>query len=171
MECNKQYEVQYLGDLPIDNLDNIADYFIAERALVVDEATGNTKHTLVRVPGKKLFPNANMDNIVTLTPNNPSITVPADQVRAVYVANESNSAVMHYAGSDHSADMIAVGMMADYVLVQSTGFINIPEGHGLIIGAQYYVGENGEPVTDSAITGQKLFKPVSSTKLLINMEN
>lgn len=169
MKCNKQYEVQYLGDLPIDNLDNIADYFIAERALVVDEDTGNTKHTLVRVPGKKLFPNANMDNIVTLTPNNPSITVPEGQVRAVYVANESNSAVMHYADENHPADMIAVGMMADYVLVQSTGFINIPEGHGLIIQAQYYVGENGEPVTDSTITGQKLFKPVSSTKLLINM--
>lgn len=170
MECNKQFEVQYLGDLPIDDLDSIADYFIAERAMD-DPATGNTIHTIVRVPGKKLFPNANMDNIITLTPNNPNITVPADQVRAVYVANENNSAVMHYADAEHSADMIAVGMMADYVLVQESGFINIPEGHGLILGAQYYVGNDGEPVTDSTITGQKLFKPISSTKLLINMGN
>lgn len=168
MECKKQYEVQYLGDLPIDNLDDIADYFIAERA-VVDQATGNTLHSIVRVPGKKLFPNANMDNIVTLTPNNPDITVPEDQVRAVYIANENNSAVMHYANAEHAADMIAVGVMADYILVQESGFINIPEGHGLILGAQYYVGNDGEPVTDSTITGQKLFKPVSSTKLLINM--
>ena len=140
MDCNKQYEVQYLGDLPIDNLDDIADFFIAERD-VLDQSTGNTLTTLVRVPGKKLFPNANMDNITTLTPNNPDITVPE----------------------------IAVGMLADYILVQESGFINISEGHGLIIGAQYYVGNNGEPVTDSTITGQKLFKPISTTKLLINM--
>lgn len=168
MDCNKQYEVQYLGDLPIDNLDDIADFFIAERD-VLDQSTGNTLTTLVRVPGKKLFPNANMDNITTLTPNNPDITVPENQVRAVYVANETTGAVMHYADAEHPADMIAVGMLADYILVQESGFINIPEGHGLIFGAQYYVGNNGEPVTDSTITGQKLFKPISTTKLLINM--
>ena len=168
MQCNKKYEVQYLGDLPIDDLDDIADYFLAERD-VLDPATGNTVRSIVRVPGKKLFPNANMDNIVTLTANNPDITVPENQVRAVYVANENNTAVMHYANAEHPATMIAVGTMAEYILVQASGIINIPEGHSLIISAQYYLGENGEPVTDSSITGQKLFIPVSSTKLLINM--
>ena len=168
MECDKQYEVQYVGDLPIDDMDDIADYFIAERDSL-DPATGNKEETFVRVPGKKLFPNANMDNIITLAPNNPDIHVPENQVRAVYVANENNSAVMHYANAEHAADMIAVGELADNILVQCSGFINIPEGHGLIIQAQYYVGNNGEPVTDSTITGQKLFKPVSSTKLRINM--
>ena len=168
MECKKSYEVQYLGDLPIDDLDNIADYFLAERD-VLDPATGNTVRSIVRVPGKKLFPNANMDNIITLTANNHSITVPENQVRAVYVANENNSAVMHYATKEHPATMLAVGTMGDYILAQASGFVNIPEGHGLIISAQYYVGNNGEPVTDSTITGQKLFIPVSSTKLLINM--
>ena len=34
--------------------------------------------------------------------------------------------------------------------------------------SQYYVGENGEPVTD-ATSGKKLFIPVSNTKLMINM--
>ena len=168
MECKKSYEVQYLGDLPVDDLDNIADYFLAERD-VLDPSTGNTVRSIVRVPGKKLFPNANMDNIVTLTANNYSITVPENQVRAVYVANENNSAVMHYATEEHPATMLAVGTMGDYILAQASGFVNIPEGHGLIISAQYYVGNNGEPVTDSTITGQKLFIPVSSTKLLINM--
>lgn len=168
MECKKSYEVQYLGDLPVDDLDNIADYFLAERD-VLDPSTGNPVRSIVRVPGKKLFPNANMDNIVTLTANNPSITVPENQVRAVYVANENNSAIMHYATTEHPATMLAVGTMADYILAQASGFVNIPEGHGLIIGAQYYVGNDGEPVTDSAVTGQKLFIPVSSTKLLINM--
>lgn len=168
MKCDKSYEVQYLGDLQIDDLDDIADYFLAERD-ILNPATGNTVRSIVRVPGKKLFPNANMANIVTLTPNNPNITVPENQVRAVYVANENNSAVMHYASEAHPATMIAVGSMGEYILAQANGFINIPEGHSLIISAQYYVGNNGEPVTDSSITGQKLFIPVSATKLLINM--
>lgn len=168
MKCDKSYEVQYLGDLQIDDLDDIADYFLAERD-ILNPATGNTVRSIVRVPGKKLFPNANMANIITLTPNNPNITVPENQVRAVYVANENNSAVMHYASEAHPATMIAVGSMGEYILAQANGFINIPEGHSLIISAQYYVGNNGEPVTDSSITGQKLFIPVSATKLLINM--
>jgi hypothetical protein len=55
--------------------------------------------------------------------------------------------------------------------VQNTGFVIIPEGHQYTVGLQYYVGENGEPVTDSTITGQKLFKPQSSTVLAVNMDN
>ena len=46
--------------------------------------------------------------------------------------------------------------------------LNFPEGHHYIVGAQYWVGENGEAVTDDA-SGQKLFIPVSNTKLMINM--
>jgi hypothetical protein len=53
--------------------------------------------------------------------------------------------------------------------VQNTGFVNIPEGHQYIVDATYYLGENGEPTTDSTITGQKLFIPVSNTKLAIIM--
>lgn len=167
MDCKKP-EVQYIGDLQIDNLESIADYFIAERD-VLDEATGNTVRALVRVPGKKLFPNANMDNIVSLVTNNTGIKIPEGQVRAVYVENDGGTAVMRYAEGEKAGIMIAVGeFIDDMVLVQCTGFVNLPEGHSYILGAQYYAGENGEPVTDSA-SGQKLFVPVSSTKLRINM--
>lgn len=170
MKCNmdcKRPEVQYLGDLPIDSLESVADFFLAERD-IEDERTGNTVRSIVRVPGSKLFPNANMDNIVALVSNNTAIKVPNNQVRAVYVANEGGSSIMKFADKDSHAVMLAVGEYAGMILVQSTGFANIPEGHNYIIGVQYYVGENGEPVT-SAESGIKLFTPVSRTKLLVDI--
>lgn len=110
-----------------------------------------------------------MDNVIALEPNNLGINIPENQVRAVYIANESNSHIMRYADTTHPAVMLAIGKLADLVLVQNCGFVNIPETHNYIVGVQYYAGENGEPVTDSTITGQKLFIPVSSYRLAINL--
>lgn len=166
MECKKP-EVQYVGDLPIDNLESVADYFLAERD-ILDQATGNTVRSFVRVPGNKLFPTANMDNVAALVPNSDRIVIPEDQVRAVYIANDMSMPVMYYAENADHATMLAVGNMADMVLVQSTGFINIPNGHKYIVGVEYYAGKDGEPVTDSA-SGLHLFTPVSSTKLLVDI--
>lgn len=166
--CQGKPVTQYIGDLPIDNLDSIADFFLAERD-VEDPQTGTVVRSFVRVPGAKLFPNANMDNIIALEPNNVALEVPEKQVRAVYVANEANSLIMKYADATHPATMLALGMLADMMLVQNAGFVNIPAGHSYIVGVQYYAGEDGEPVTDASITGQKLFIPVSATKLAINL--
>ena len=160
--CHGKPVTQYVGDLPIDNLESIVDYIIGERD-IVDEQTGNTIRTFVRVPGAKVYPNGSMDNIIALEPNNTGITIPANQVRAVYVANESNSHIMRYADSTHPAVMLAVGKMADLILVQNCGFVNY------IVGVQYYLGANGEPTADASVTGQKLFIPVSSYRLAINM--
>lgn len=166
--CHGKPVTQYVGDLPIDNLESIVDYIIGERD-IVDEQTGNTIRTFVRVPGAKVYPNGSMDNIIALEPNNTGITIPANQVRAVYVANESNSHIMRYADSTHPAVMLAVGKMADLILVQNCGFVNIPATHNYIVGVQYYLGANGEPTADAGVTGQKLFIPVSSYRLAINM--
>lgn len=166
--CHGKPVTQYVGDLPIDNLESVADYFIAERD-IVDDQTGNTIRSFVRVPGAKLFPGGSMDNVIALEPNNLAIEIPENQVRAVYVANESSSHIMRYADATHPAVMLAIGKLADLVLVQNCGFINIPETHNYIVGVQYYAGENGEPVTDASITGQKLFIPVSSYRLAVNL--
>lgn len=166
--CQGVPETQYIGDLPIDNLESVADYIIGERD-VVDEASGNTIRSFVRIPGTKIYPNGVMDNIIALEPNNTSLEIPENQVRAVYVANESSAYIMRYADKTHPAVMLAVGKLADLILVQNTGFVNLPQMHGYIVGVQYYLGENGEPVTDSTITGQKLFIPVSSYRLAVNL--
>ena len=166
--CHGKPVTQYVGDLPIDNLESIVDYIIGERD-IYDEQNGNTVRSFVRIPGAKVYPNGSMDNIIALEPNNTAINIPANQVRAVYVANESNSHIMRYAGATHAAVMLAVGKMADLVLVQNCGFVNLPNTHNYIVGVQYYLGNNGEPVTDSTITGQKLFIPVSAYRLAVNM--
>lgn len=166
--CNKKPATQYIGDIPVDTLDSIVDYFLGERD-IEDPNTGNVVRSFVRVPGGKLFPNANMDNVTALEANNDAITVPENQVRAVYIANIANTPTMLYSDATHQTAMLAVGELAGMILVQNCGFVNLPNGHEYTLGLQYYAGENGEPVTDETITGQKLFVPVSRTKLSINL--
>lgn len=169
--CNNKVETVNIGDIAVDSLATLPDYFLAERD-VTDDATGAIKRTPVRVPSAKIFPNANNDNVIGLAVNNNAITVPENQVRAGYISNEPGALVMKYADASNHADFLMLGLHTDNIMrVQSTGFVIIPEGHQYIPGAQYYLGENGEPVTDSTITGQKLFKPMSSTVLEINMDN
>lgn len=169
MSCDNKVETVNIADVAIDTLASLPDYILAERD-ITDDATGNIKRTPVRVPSAALFPNANNDNVIGLAINNTAITVPEGQVRAGYIANEPGALVMNYADANHEASFLMLGLHVDNVMrVQNTGFIIIPEGHQYIPNAQYYVGENGEPVTDATITGQKLFKPMSSTVLAINM--
>lgn len=166
--CNQSVETQYIGELPVDTLASIPDFFLAERD-VLDEPTGNVIRSIVRVPAGKLFPNANMDNITAIEANNPALTIPERQVRAVYIKNLGSSAILDYASTSHPPVYLALSKLTeDLVLCQNTGTINIPEGHDYILGTQYYLGEDGAPVTD-ATSGIKLFVPVSKTQLAVKM--
>lgn len=166
--CNNKVETVNIGDIAIDTLASLPDYFLAERD-IADDATGTIKRTPVRVPSGTIFPNANNDNVTGIEVNNAAITVPEKQVRAGYVENGVGANIVKYADASHPVVFLMLGYHADNIMrVQNAGFVNIPEGHQYIINQQYYLGENGEPVTDNTITGQKLFKPISSTKLAIN---
>lgn len=167
--CNNKVETVKAGDIAIDSMVTLPDYILAERDVVNDE-TGNIKRSLVRVPSVNLFPNANNDNVIGLAINNPAITVPERQVRAGYIQNAVGGSIMQYANASNHARFLMLGTHTDGVMrAQNTGFVVIPEGHDYIIGAQYYLGENGEPVTDATVTGQKLFTPESSTVLSVNI--
>ena len=169
MSCDNKVETVNIANVAIDTLASLPDYILAERD-ITDDSTGNIKRTPVRVPSAKLFPNANNDNVIGLAINNTAITVPENQVRAGYIENAVGANIMQYAGEGHAATFLMLGLHVDNIMrVQNTGFVNIPAGHSYIVGAQYYVGENGEPVTDATITGQKLFIPVSGTVLAMNM--
>lgn len=166
--CNPKVDTVYAGDIPVDNLASLPDYIWAERD-VEDKESGNTLRTPVRVPAAKLFPTGNMDNVTALATNNTTLNVPEGQVRAGYIANEPGANIMKYADSNHKAMFLMLGSYTEgTMLIQSTGFVNILEGHNYIVGSDYYVGENGEPVT-SPDSGQRLFIPISNTKLLINI--
>lgn len=167
MDCNRKVKTINIGDVAIDNLPSLPDYFLAERD-VEDISTGNVVRTPVRVPSGTIFPNANNDNVIAIEINNSAIVVPENQVRAGYVKNEVGANTVQYAGPGHEAVFLMLGLHAENLMrIQNAGFINIPEGHQYIVDSTYYVGNNGEPVTDSSITGQKLFKPISDTKLAI----
>lgn len=169
MDCNRPVKTINIADVAIDNFATLPDYFLAEYD-IMDKSTGNTVRTLVRVPSGKIFPNVNNDNVTDIEINNSAITVPENQVRAGYVANEPGANIVRYADASHPAVFLMLGEYMDNVMrIQNTGFVNIPEGHQYLVGATYYVGTNGEPVTDASITGQKLFIPISNTKLAIIM--
>ena len=169
MSCtNQSVETQYIGELPVDTLASLPDYFLAARD-VLDEATGNTVGSIVSVPTAKIFPHASMDNVFALEMNNAAMIVPEKQVRAVYIRNAGNAYVMDYADSTHRPFVLAIGRLNDdLMLCQNSGVVNIPEGHDYVIGQQYYVGEDGEPVTSNA-SGYKLFIPINGTQLAVNL--
>lgn len=168
-ECDNKVKTINIADVAIDNLASLPDYILAERD-ILDDATGNVVRAPVRVPSAMLFPNANNDNVIGLAVNNTAITVPENQVRAGYIQNTVGANVMQYANANSKAQFLMLGLHTDNIMrVQNTGFVIIPEGHQYIVGAQYYLGENGEPVTDSSVTGQRLFVPLSSTVLAVRM--
>lgn len=169
MDCNRPVKTEYIANVPIDNLATLPDFILAERD-VEDVTTGNIARTFVRVPAEKLFPNGNYANVAAIQANNTAITVPDNEVRAGYVANEGAANVVKYADATHNPVFLMLGFSTDLLLVQSTGIVNILEGHPYIVGAQYYASADGsgEPVTD-ATSGQKLFIPISQTQLAINI--
>lgn len=170
MNCkeNKPYTISHVLDLDIDDLASIPDYFIAVRTLE-DPSTGATIATPVRVPGARVMPTANLANVVALDTNNSALEVPEGQVLAGYYDNQPGGNIMKLADSTHPAEFLMLGKYTDEkMLVQATGFLNFPNGHHYIGGQTYWLGDNGQPVTDSTITGQKLFKALNDQILNVN---
>lgn len=169
-ECNKPYTITHVADLDIDDLATIPDYFLAIRSLE-DPTDGNTIYTPVRVPGARVMPTGNLANVTALTSNNPTLEIPENQVLAGYFNAQPGGNIMVLADSIHPAMFLMVGNYTNgKILIQTTGFLTFPAGHNYIPLQQYYLGENGEPVTDSTITGQKLFVPLDEYVLNINGE-
>ena len=169
-ECNKPYTITHVADLDIDDLATIPDYFLAIRSLE-DPTDGNTIYTPVRVPGARVMPTGNLANVTALTSNNPTLEIPENQVLAGYFNAQPGGNIMVLADSIHPAMFLMVGNYTNgKILIQTTGFLTFPAGHNYIPLQQYYLGENGEPVTDSTITGQKLFIPLDEYVLNINGE-
>lgn len=169
MDCNKPIKTAHIADLPIDTLASLPDYILAERD-VEDPTDGSVDYTFVRVPAQKLFPQGNYANIAAIETNNTAIEIPDGEVRAGYVANESSANVVKYADENHAPMFLMLGFSTDLLLIQNTGIVNILEGHPYIVGQTYYAATDGsgEPVTDTT-SGQKLFTPISTTQLAINL--
>lgn len=166
--CN-DIEVQELAELPIDDLESVPDFFLAERN-ILDDTTGKVLHSIVRVRGNRVMPNGNLANLFTLDGNNSTLDIQPGQVLPAYVQNEGAQNVVYPADTNHKAQFFVVGTYGDLLLCQGSGLINILEGTDYIVGASYYLSSTaGEVTTDATQTGQKLFTVLSPTKLLINL--
>lgn len=169
-ECNKPYTITSVAELDIDDLATVPDYFLGIRTLE-DESTGSVINTPVRVPGARVMPTGNLANVIALATNNTAITIPENQVRAGYIDVQPGGNIMRYADANNRAMFLMIGEYTEgKMLIQGTGFLHINGGHNYTPGLQYYVGENGEPVTDETITGQRLFIPLDDYTLTVNLE-
>lgn len=167
-ECKKPYEIVGADELDIDDLASTPDYFLGIRE-VTDPTDGNTILSPVRVPGSRVIPTGSLQNVVAIETNNTSLEVPEGQVLAGYIDVQPGGNVVRLADSNHSAEFLMLGKYADSkMLIQTTGFLSVPGGHEYVVGTDYYLGDDGQPVTDSTVTGQKLFRPLSDTVLSVN---
>lgn len=167
-DCNKKpYIVQSIHDVDVDDLTTLPDYLIGVRE-VEDPSTGNSIMTPVRVPTEKIAPNGNLANVIALDANNSALEVPEGQVLAGYYDYQPGGAIMSLADSTHPAKFLMLGKYADgKMLVQANGFLTFPNGHQYIPGADYYLSDNGQPVTSGE---QKLFYAINDKVLLVNGE-
>lgn len=167
-ECNKPYTITHIADLDVDDLATTPDYFLGIRA--VESATdGNTIYTPVRVPGARVMPTGNLANVIAMTSNNQALEIPEKQALAGYYDAQPGGNIMKLADSAHHAQFMMIGNYTNgKMLIQATGFLTFPQGHNYIPLQQYYLGNNGQPVTDSTITGQKLFFVLDDYTLNIN---
>lgn len=167
---NKPYTITHVADLDIDDLATTPDYFLGIRA--VESATdGNTIYTPVRVPGARVMPTGNLANVTALTSNNTALEIPEKQVLAGYYDAQPGGNIMKLADSSHPAMFLMIDNYTNgKILVQTTGFLTFSQGHNYIPLQQYYLGDNGQPVTDKTITGQKLFFVLDDYTLNVNGE-
>lgn len=167
---NKPYTIQHILDTDIDDLATIPDFFIGVRT-VEEPGTGAIVATPVRVPGARVMPTGNLANVVAIDSNNTALEIPENQVLAGYLDAQPGGNVMRLADDTHPAQFLMLGSYTNgKMLIQTTGFLTIQAGHQYIPLQQYYLGENGEPVTDSTVTGQKLFIPLDEYVLNVNGE-
>lgn len=167
--CNKKpYTTEHILSLDIDDLATPPDYFMATR-VVEDPATGAKIATPELVPGERVMPTGSLQNVIALDTNNTSLEVPENQVLGGYYDAQPGGNVMRLADATHPAEFLMLGRYTNgKMLVQATGFLTINAGHSYIPGQQYYLGEEGAPITDSSITGQKLFFALTDTVLNVN---
>ena len=157
-----------IQDVDIDDLASIPDYFIGVRS-VEDPESGNVINTPVRIPGARVMPTGNLANVTAIATNNDTLNIPDGQVRGGYVDPQPTGNIMRYAGASNNAMFLMIAKYTnETMLIQSTGFLKFKLPHEYIVGQQYYLGEDGEPVTDNTVTGQKLFMPLDEYTIMVN---
>lgn len=167
MDCDKKnLATTYIGAIPVDTLDSTPDYVLTERD-VEDPNTGKIIRSMTRTPGAKLFGGGSFDGQTVIEPNN-EIEVQESQPLGARIVNNGNYNTVELSDIGQPVDFLIIRKMGTMLVIQASGFVYYPEGHQFIVGQDYWLSDSGLPTTDPT-SGVKLFKPISSTKLVITL--
>ena len=143
-----------------------------------DSRCGDEIPYLYQLPISSLTPGSTIQgNTYKANGNGATIAVPEQQVKAGYTYNNAPNDIRF--AENHEDEFVR----AQYIIlsqaengaynIQGSGFYTFPGGHKYIIGYTYYLGENGDPTTDSSFFNgvrQKLFEVIDQRTILINIE-
>lgn len=165
----EQLGIQFMNELPVDNLSSTVDYFFGIRTVV--DKDGQVVDQPVLVDGQSVIPNGTNANSFVLETNNANLTIPEGQVVPCYLQNTGATLMIMPADGTHPADFLVYQIEGNLARCQRNGVIVMGQPHAYkVYGGQYYLAAaSGEVTTDPSQTGQKLFKPVSNNQLMVTM--
>lgn len=171
-ECideNLQFE-----DLAIWDKLPLPEGYIPFGAKFRDEMCGEEIYTPFALPIRLLKPSLESEaNVYTVRKNGATFDYDLSEHRviAAYVDKIQPHTVTKASDGDSKAFFLVLGLdrtEPDNYRVVSSGPYRFPDGHDYIIGATYYLGEDGEPTT--TVTTQKLFDVIDQTRIDVKIQ-
>lgn len=152
--------------------------YLLMAAIQQDRQCGEYIPYLYHLPIASLTPGSTIQgNTYVANANGGVIAIPPKQVRAGYTYNNRPNDMRLATLNDEEflkAQYIVLAQNdAQSYIIQGTGFYTFSAGHDYIPGYTYYLGENGEPTTDSSYVDgvrQKLFEVIDQRTILINIQ-
>ena len=177
-KCN-DYPVNNIDaeDVPVWGKTVLPDEgYLLMAAKMVDQQCGRALPFLYHLPIHMVTPGGTFQtNTYSLPGNGFSQEWAANQVRAGYTYNNTPNDIRLADVVEKPAQYLILkkdDTISGNYIIQGNGFYTFTGGHDYIPGYAYYLGENGQPTTDTVyINGrrQHLFEVVDSSTILINI--
>lgn len=151
--------------------------YLLMAAVQKDQQCGRNLPYLYHLPIGMITPGGNFQaNVYSMNGNGARIAVPAGQVRAAYVYNNTPYDVRLASKDGQKAQFIIVGKdegIDGNYLIQTSSLFTFKSTHGYIPGYTYYLGKDGTPTTDTSYTDgkrQKLFTVIDKLTIAIDIQ-
>lgn len=152
------------------------DGYLLMAAIQKDQQCGRNLPFLYHLPINKITPGSTFQpNTYSAEGNGYQGEWAANQVRAGYVYNNTpNDLRLASIGVQNAQFLILKKddtVVGNY-LIQGSGFYTFTGGHSYVPGYAYYLGNDGQPTTDSSFVDgsrQHLFEVIDTSTILINI--
>lgn len=175
------------NDYPINNIDaedvpvwgkNVLpdEGYLLMAAKLVDQQCGRALPFLYHLPINMVTPGGTFQtNTYSANGNGFTSEWAANQVRAGYTYNNTPNDIRFADIVEKLAQYLILkkddGISGNYI-IQGNGFYTFTGGHEYIPGYAYYLGDNGQPTTETAYVNgrrQHLFEVIDKSTILINI--